>query len=64
MTATVAAPTTPAQPPPHRPLRGLTGLITSTDHKLIGKAYCLTGFGYFMFSGLLAMLIRDRKSVV
>ena len=59
MTATATVPAAPAAPS-HQPLRGLTGLITTTDHKVIGKAYCLTGFGYFMLSGLFALLIRAQ----
>jgi cytochrome c oxidase subunit 1 len=44
--------------PAHRQLRGLTGWITSTDHKVIGKSYCLTGFAYFLLSGFFALLMR------
>jgi cytochrome c oxidase subunit 1 len=55
MTATDVA--VPARPH-HAPLRGLTGWITSTDHKVIGKAYCLTGFFYFMLSGAFALAMR------
>ncbi|MEO3810516.1 cytochrome c oxidase subunit I [Sphaerisporangium sp. B11E5] len=30
----------------------------STDHKVIGNLYLITAFGFFLFAGILAMLIR------
>jgi cytochrome c oxidase subunit 1 len=57
MTADTSA--VPAPVAAHRPpLRGLTGWLTSTDHKVIGKAYCVTGFFYFMLSGAFALAMR------
>jgi len=32
--------------------------ITSTDHKVIGYLYLMTSFGFFLFAGVMAMLIR------
>src|SRR5690625_2806700 len=32
--------------------------LTSTDHKVIGYMYLITSFGFFLFAGLLALLIR------
>ncbi|MFC6083166.1 aa3-type cytochrome oxidase subunit I [Sphaerisporangium aureirubrum] len=31
---------------------------STTDHKVIGNLYLITAFGFFMFAGLLAMVIR------
>ena len=41
-----------------RPARRLVGLLTSTDHKVIGNLYLATSFAFFMLGGVLAMLIR------
>jgi cytochrome c oxidase subunit 1 len=38
----------------------LARILTTTDHKLIGKLYLVTSFGWFMVGGLLAMLIRSE----
>ena len=40
------------------PSVGLLAWLTTTDHKRIGLAYCVTAFGFFMLGGLLAMIIR------
>jgi cytochrome c oxidase subunit I len=32
--------------------------LTTTDHKTIGNLYLVTSFGYFLFAGVLAMLMR------
>ncbi|MGI8332594.1 aa3-type cytochrome oxidase subunit I [Actinomadura scrupuli] len=32
--------------------------LTSTDHKVIGYLYLTTSFGFFLFGGLLAMIMR------
>ncbi|KIH99148.1 cytochrome C oxidase subunit I [Streptomonospora alba] len=36
----------------------LVGWISSTDHKVIGKMYLITSFGFFVLAGIMAMLIR------
>ena len=33
-------------------------VLTTTDHKVIGLLYLCTGFGFFLFSGLLAEIMR------
>jgi cytochrome c oxidase subunit 1 len=33
-------------------------VITTTDHKVIGLLYLCTGFGFFIFSGILAEIMR------
>ena len=35
-------------------------ILTTTDHKLIGKMYLVTSFSLFMIGGLMAMLIRSE----
>ncbi len=32
--------------------------LSSTDHKVIGHMYLITSFVFFLFAGLMAMLIR------
>ncbi|HEX5496598.1 MAG TPA: cbb3-type cytochrome c oxidase subunit I, partial [Mycobacteriales bacterium] len=51
----VADPT--AQP---RPARGskFTYLMRTTDHKMIGRMYLVTSFGFFFAGGLMALLMR------
>lgn len=36
----------------------LLGLVSTTDHKVIGNMYLVTSFAFFLFAGLLAMLMR------
>lgn len=36
----------------------LLNLLSTTDHKTIGNMYLVTAFGFFLFAGLLAMLMR------
>ncbi|HKE98705.1 MAG TPA: cytochrome c oxidase subunit I [Actinomycetes bacterium] len=54
----------PSAPPPadrHRPRRpGVVDWVTTVDHKQIGILYVVTAFGFFMFGGVLAMLIRTE----
>src|SRR5260221_2828920 len=33
-------------------------VLTTTDHKVIGLLYLCTGFGFFLFSGMLAEIMR------
>ena len=35
-------------------------VMTTTDHKLIGKLYLGTSFAWFMVGGLMAMIIRSE----
>src|SRR3954462_7196856 len=35
-------------------------ILTTTDHKLIGKMYLTTSFGFFLIGGVLALLIRSE----
>nr|WP_268892827.1 cytochrome c oxidase subunit I [Puerhibacterium puerhi] len=47
---------------PARPRRSLgravVSWVTSTDHKTIGRMYLVASFAFFLFAGLLALLIR------
>jgi cytochrome c oxidase subunit 1 len=41
-----------------RPGGRVVGLLTTTDHKIIGNLYLATSFGFFLLGGLLALGIR------
>ncbi|GAA4721768.1 cytochrome c oxidase subunit I [Nocardioides conyzicola] len=61
MTATSAQPTSSVTPEPRKPLgQMLATILTTTDHKLIGKLYLGTSFAWFLVGGLMAMLIRSE----
>ncbi|MFJ8632053.1 cytochrome c oxidase subunit I [Streptomyces sp. NPDC093568] len=48
-----------APPRPRRSLgRALVRWATTTDHKVIGNLYLTTAFGFFLFGGVLALLMR------
>ena len=47
-----------ATPIPHRKGDTLVRWASSTDHKVIGYLYLITSFGFFLFGGVLALLIR------
>ncbi|HYI60168.1 MAG TPA: cbb3-type cytochrome c oxidase subunit I, partial [Acidimicrobiales bacterium] len=54
---------TPADEEPDRPPssvrgQGLLGLLTSTDHKVIGLMYIVTALGFFLLGGALATVVR------
>ncbi|MEU9985139.1 cbb3-type cytochrome c oxidase subunit I, partial [Streptomyces sp. NPDC050856] len=38
--------------------RVLVSWLTTTDHKKIGHLYLVTSFGFFLFAGVLALLMR------
>jgi cytochrome c oxidase subunit 1 len=50
----------PDEPEHHPPARatGLLGWLTTTDHKKIGISYMVTAFVFFMFGGVLALVVR------
>ncbi|HYH72165.1 MAG TPA: cbb3-type cytochrome c oxidase subunit I, partial [Nocardioides sp.] len=57
--ATSAAPQAATPPPERKPLgQQVVRMLTTTDHKLIGKMYLVTSFAWFLAAGLMAMLIR------
>ena len=53
-----------AGPTGNRPKRASGSLLvrwlTTTDHKLIGSAYLITSFAWFLFAGILAELMRTE----
>ncbi len=50
-----------AVPPPARaPRRGLVANLAGTDHKSLGARLFVTGFGFFLAAGVLAVLIRSH----
>jgi cytochrome c oxidase subunit 1 len=59
MTATAARAETLA--PARKPLgQQIVRVITTTDHKLIGKLYLVTSFAWFLVAGLMAMVMRSE----
>jgi cytochrome c oxidase subunit I+III len=43
--------------------RGVLGWLSVADHRSIGKRYIITAFGFFIFAGLLAGLMRLQLAV-
>jgi cytochrome c oxidase subunit 1 len=59
MTATASSPAPVAQDRPPIPKGDrLVRWLTTTDHKTIGYLYLTTSFCYFLFGGVLALLVR------
>jgi len=56
--ATTPEESEPARPPSSVRGRGLLGLVTSTDHKVIGLAYIVTALCFFLLGGALASVVR------
>jgi len=46
--------------PPRKPGSLIVRWLTTTDHKLIGSAYLITSFAWFLFAGILAELMRTE----
>ncbi|MEP7159610.1 MAG: cytochrome c oxidase subunit I [Dermatophilaceae bacterium] len=52
---------TQGRPPGGRPFgKALAEVLTSTDHKVIGNLYFVTTFAFFMYGGVLALVIRTE----
>ncbi len=62
MTATEHVVTGADYPTISSPRKGsvLAYWLSSTDHKIIGYLYLITSFGFFMFAGILAMIMRAQ----
>jgi cytochrome c oxidase subunit I len=59
VTATKPPETTATPDPARRQLgRLVVTYLTTTDHKLIGNIYIATSFGFFVFAGVMALLMR------
>ena len=61
MTTTAAVPVAPGRPYPRQRLplgAALLRLIRTTDPKVIGLMYLVTTFTFFMFAGLMALIMR------
>ncbi len=56
----IADATTPVQVrrPRQSPGAKIVKVLTTTDHKTIGLLYLCTSFGFFLFAGAMAMIIR------
>jgi cytochrome c oxidase subunit 1 len=50
----------PKVAPPRTLGQQVVRILTTTDHKLIGKMYLTTSFGFFLFGGILALFIRSE----
>jgi cytochrome c oxidase subunit 1 len=60
MTATTPA-TAPTIPRPRRELgQKIIKVITTTDHKVIGKLYLATSFAWFLVGGIMALMMRSE----
>jgi cytochrome c oxidase subunit 1 len=62
VTATEHVITDTGYPTLSRPRKGsvLAAWLSSTDHKVIGYLYLITSFGFFLFAGILAMIMRAQ----
>ena len=61
MTAVSDAPTGTRVPQPQPTLgQQVVRILTTTDHKLIGKLYLATAFAWFLIGGVMALLIRSE----
>lgn len=61
MTATLPAPASDTVVPGRKPLgEQVVRLLTTTDHKLIGKMYLVTSFAWFCIGGIMALVIRSE----
>ncbi|MEU0163575.1 cytochrome c oxidase subunit I [Streptomyces sp. NPDC006261] len=56
--ATSTEPVTPVPVAGRGPGRVVVSWLTTTDHKKIGHLYLITSFSFFLFGGLLALLMR------
>ncbi len=61
MTAVSDAPTHVVVDEPRRTLgQNVVRLLTTTDHKLIGKLYLTTSFAWFLVGGVMALIMRSE----
>ncbi|WP_198662544.1 cbb3-type cytochrome c oxidase subunit I, partial [Nocardiopsis sp. TNDT3] len=58
MSTTTSSPTLAGGQAPSRKGSMIVKWMTSTDHKVIGYMYLITSFVFFLFGGLLAVLMR------
>ena len=57
---TTASVTAPTQGSSRTLGQQVVRILTTTDHKLIGKLYLITSFAWFLVGGVLALLIRSE----
>ena len=48
------------EPEPQPEASGLLRWLTTTDHKVIGKSYLITSFGFFLLAGVMALVMRTQ----
>jgi cytochrome c oxidase subunit 1 len=46
--------------PPHREPTGILRWLISSDHKVVGNAYMVTAFGFYLLGGLMATAMRGQ----
>ncbi len=61
MSTAVTSSRAAAAPPPTTSLgRSVVRVVTTTDHKMIGKLYLVTSFWWFLIGGVMAMVMRSE----
>src|SRR3954454_14500457 len=60
MTATTPSTGTSVDRPRRELGQAIIKVITTTDHKVIGKLYLATSFGWFLAAGLMALIMRSE----
>jgi cytochrome c oxidase subunit 1 len=60
MTATTPSTATTVTPPRRELGKAIVKVITTTDHKVIGKLYLATSFGWFLAAGVMALIMRSE----
>ena len=63
MTITAEPPAAAAQPAPahpHREPKGILRWVTSADHKVVGLAYMITAFAFYLVGGAMAEVMRGQ----
>jgi cytochrome c oxidase subunit I len=64
VTVLVDRPASAEAPGPHRPEpSGILRWLISADHKVIGIAYMITAFGFYLLGGLMATVMRGQLAV-
>src|SRR5215468_10134682 len=60
MTATTPSTTTTVGRPRRALGESIVKVITTTDHKVIGKLYLTTSFAWFLVGGIMALIMRSE----
>src|SRR3954466_13705082 len=60
MTATTPSTATVVGRPRRELGRNIVRVLTTTDHKVIGKLYLTTSFAWFLVGGIMALIMRSE----